>query len=143
MKLFSTFAILLFSFAAKAQTVDSLFFNLYTDSLKKAVYNYINVDGKLSNGNWIPLTDKELIFKCNEGKFQGNSLLIDSSFSGEKVTVRITLKENPKLWKEINIYIKQFNPPPNLKTTEEILRQPPNSKKKRQKNSSANSVSVF
>jgi hypothetical protein len=35
----------------KAQKVDSIFFHPYTDSLKKGTYNYINVDGKLSDGH--------------------------------------------------------------------------------------------
>jgi len=43
-----------------AQKVDSIYFNLYTDSLKKGQHNYINMDGKLSNGRWMPLTAKKL-----------------------------------------------------------------------------------
>ena len=46
------------SICARAQKVDSIYFNLYTDSLKKQVHNYINVDGKFSNGSWLPLTEK-------------------------------------------------------------------------------------
>ena len=33
-----------------AQNLDSIFFNLYTDSLKKGTYNYINVDGQFTDG---------------------------------------------------------------------------------------------
>ncbi|MFM2337852.1 MAG: hypothetical protein RL115_1045, partial [Bacteroidota bacterium] len=70
-----------------AQKVDSIFFHLYTDSLKKGQHNYINVDGKLSNGQWLPLTNKEIIFSCNQAIFQGNELIIPLDFLDEKVKV--------------------------------------------------------
>lgn len=105
----------------KAQKVDSLFFNLYTDSLKKGVHNYINVDGKLSNGQWLPLTDKQLIFSSSYGKFEGNSLIIDTSFKGEKVTIKITLRSDPAVTKETTVYIKKLYGNEKLKTVEEVL----------------------
>ena len=40
---------------SQKQKVDSIYFHLYTDSLKKGFFNYINVDGKMSDGNWQPL----------------------------------------------------------------------------------------
>ena len=107
--------------AARAQQVDSIFFHLYTDSLKKGVHNYINVDGKLSNGRWQPLTARELNFTASVGRFDGNSLIIDSSFKGEKVTVKATLKSNPLVWKEVIIYMKTWDVPERLKTMDEVL----------------------
>ena len=62
------------SLPVKAQKVDSLFFNLYTDSLKIGTYNYINVDGKLSNGSWLPLDSMQVIFTSSTGKMTGNIL---------------------------------------------------------------------
>ena len=118
----------------KAQKVDSLFFNLYTDSLKIGTYNYINVDGKFSNGRYLPLTDKELTFTSTGGKFDGNSLFIDSSFKEPKVIVRVTLKQNPSLWKEVTIYIKQSNEVERLRTVEEILNTPTPTRKKKKNN---------
>ena len=44
-----------------AQKVDSIFFHLYTDSLKKGQYNYINIDGKLSDGRWMPRLERSAI----------------------------------------------------------------------------------
>ena len=117
------------SLALKAQKTDSIFFNLYTDSLKKGTYNYINVEGKLSNGQWMPLTHKELKFSCPSGKFDGNSLFIDSSFKEEKVTVKATLISNPAVTKEITIYIKKYTPEERLKTIEEVLGKPPKKNK--------------
>ena len=41
----SFFVMLLFAFSfSKAQKIDNIFVNLYTYSLKKGTYNYINID---------------------------------------------------------------------------------------------------
>lgn len=110
---------------AQAQQVDSIFFHLYTDSLKKGVHNYINVDGKLSDGRWQPLTAKELNFTASAGRLEGCNLIIDSSFKGEKVTVKAALKSNPQVWKEVTIYMKTRETVEKLKTVEEILNGSP------------------
>jgi hypothetical protein len=110
--------------AVHAQQVDSIFFHLYTDSLKKGVHNYINVDGKLSNGRWLPLTNKELNFTASYGRFDGCSLIVDSSFKGEKIAVKAVLKANPQIWKEVTIYMKTVNTVERLRTVDEILNTP-------------------
>ena len=112
------------SVAGHTQQVDSIYFNLYTDSLKKGVHNYINVDGKLSNGRWLPLTNKEIDFTASVGKFMGNSLVIDTAFKGEKVTVKAVLKNNTAIWKETTIYMKKVESIERLKTVDEILNTP-------------------
>ncbi len=96
----------------RAQKVDSIYFHLYTDSLKKGQHNYINVDGKLSNGSWQPLTDTEIQFTSSHGNFQGNELIIPFDFKPEKVTVKAVLKSNPSVWKEVTIWIKKLPDPP-------------------------------
>lgn len=109
----------------RAQQVDSIFFNLYTDSLKKGVHNYINVDGKLSNGNWLPLTNnKEITFTASAGKFEGNSLVVDTAFKGDSIIVKAVLKNNPGIWKETTIYIKKVENTERLRTVDEILNTP-------------------
>src|SRR5688500_13389228 len=115
---------------AKAQKVDSIYFNLYTDSLKKQVHNYINVDGKFSNGSWLPLTEKDIIFTSTAGKFEGNSLILDSSCTDKKVTIKAVLKNNPAIWREVTIYIKTTAESERLKTIEEVLQPSPPRKKK-------------
>jgi hypothetical protein len=116
---------------ARAQQVDSIFFHLYTDSLKKGTHNYINVDGKLSNGRWLPLTNKELDFTTSNGKFVGNSLVIDTAFKGEKVSVKAVLKNNTAIWKEIEIYIKKVEVVERLKTVDEIMNTPSSRRSRR------------
>ncbi len=127
-------AFLLFSALAKAQKIDSIYVNLYTDSLKKGTYNYINVDGLLTNGNYTPLDSTTIIFWASDGKFFGNSLLIDKNFQKEKVTIRIRLKNNPALSKEFTMSIKKKQDDENLKTVDELMSEmQSNSKKKTRK----------
>ncbi|MGE5108790.1 MAG: hypothetical protein ACM3H8_14705 [Sphingobacteriales bacterium] len=128
--------IVLTGLLAKSQTIDSLFFNLYTDSLKKGTWNYINVDGKLANGTYLPLTDKHLNFKSSAGNFERNNLWIEKEFKQDSVVVTIILKENPAINKSITIYIKKKENDQRLKTTEEIMNEiknQPNSKRKNKK----------
>lgn len=104
-----------------AQTLDSIFFNLYTDSLKKGTYNYINVEGHFTDGTYLPLSDKELKFSSSGGKFNGNSLFIDSSYAAETVHVKAVVIRNPRLAKEIDIYIKKSPDNEILPTMDEVL----------------------
>ncbi len=108
------------SYFVKAQKIDSIFVNLYTDSLKKGTYNYINVDGLLSNGRYLPLDTTDIIFTASAGKFSGNSLWVEPGFAGEKISISVTLKKKPTTHKQFDMYIKQ-NPDGPLKTEEEIL----------------------
>lgn len=111
---------ILCSFAAKAQKVENIYVNLYTDSLKKGTYNYINIDGQLSNGKYLPLDSTHLIFWASAGRFSGNSLWIDKDFAAKTVDIKVSLRSNPALVKEFTIYIKQL-PDPELKTMDEIM----------------------
>jgi hypothetical protein len=94
-------------FLSNAQKIDSIFFHLYTDSLKKGTHNYINVDGKTSDGKWKPLTAKDLTFSSTYGKFEGTELILPDEPAVEKLTIKAVLKSDPRLWKEITIWIKR------------------------------------
>jgi len=120
------FFLVISSFSAPlfAQKIDSIYFHLYTDSLKKGQHNYINVDGKLSNGQWQPLTSKDIAFSSSVGKFDGNDLVLPDLVTQEKVKVKAVLKSNPAIWKEVTIWIKTLPEPDRLPTNEEILKQP-------------------
>ncbi|MBK8520524.1 MAG: hypothetical protein WAT20_15875 [Ferruginibacter sp.] len=111
---------MLCSFFAKAQKVESIYVNLYTDSLKKGTFNYINIDGRLTNGKYLPLDSTHLIFWASAGKFNGNSLWIDREFTAQKVDVKVSLRDNPAIVKEFTIYIKQL-PDPELRSMDEIM----------------------
>jgi hypothetical protein len=114
-----------------SQKIESIYFNLYTDSLKKGFYNYINVDGKNAQGQWQPLDSNNIVFTSNAGHFKGNDLFIDSSYHGETVIVKACLKNDPSVWKETTIYIRKrpFSEP--LKTNEEVLSEMKEKRKKK------------
>ena len=119
----------------RAQKIDSLFFNLYTDSLKKGSWNYINVDAKLSNGSYMPLTSEQLNFKVSNGKLQGNSVWIDWEFTDDSVVVEVSLKKDVSVRKSITIWIKkkdeQLNAPLNDSLLQQINDRPKTPKRKR------------
>lgn len=112
---------ILFSVFCNAQKIEKVFFNVYTDSLKRGVHNYINVDAKLTNGKYIPLTDKELHFTSNYGVWQGNSLYIDSTYKKDSVLISISLKTNPSVADSITLFIKKWESVEKLKTQKEFL----------------------
>lgn len=104
----SIFTVILFSFnTATAQQIDNIYIHLYTDSLKKGTYNYINIDGLLSNGKYLPLDSTQAIFTSSFGKFYGNSLWVDPGCKEEKITIRVMLKNNNLLHREFVMYIKK------------------------------------
>jgi hypothetical protein len=106
-------AILFFSIGSlHAQRVESIHFHLYTDSLKKGTHNYINVDGKMSDGSWKPLTAKELDLKTDYGKFEGNDLVLPDNPNVSKVTVIASLKSDKDKTRQVVIWIKQKPDPP-------------------------------
>jgi len=113
-----------------SQKIDSISFHLYTDSLKKGTHNYINVDGKLSNGKWMPLTVKEIIFSSTYGEFENNELILPIECKEEKLTIKAILKNQPWIWKEITIWIKKKPDDEKLPTVEEILNKPRNKQSK-------------
>ena len=108
---------------ARAQKIDSIYVNLYTDSLKKGTYNYINIDGRLSNGRYLPLDNNDLTFTASAGEFKGNSLWIDKDFKQDKVSIKVVLKSNPLQHKEFDIYIKQKPDNEKLKTSDDIINE--------------------
>ena len=118
----------------KAQKIDSIYVHLYTDSLKKGTYNYINIDGKLSNGRFLPLDTTDLVFTSTDGKFYGNSLYIPPDFRKNKVYIKAVLKSNPAIYKQFDIYIKKKPDPATLKTMDEILSEPTSTTKRKRRN---------
>ena len=123
MKKLLVILILVFSFTAKAQKIDSIYFNLYTDSLKKGVHNYINVDGKYSNGSFLPLMTNEVGFSSTAGKWDGNSLILDKAAKADSVIITVWLKQRPEVKKSVTVYTKKIEVEPPLKTEKELLEE--------------------
>ena len=130
----TTFVIILIFFSSLslfAQKIDSIAFHLYTDSLKKGQHNYINVDGKLSNGQWQPLSSKEIQFTSSACEFQGNELVVPPDFNEEKIKIKAQLKTDPSKWKEITIWIKKIPDPDSLPGVDQVLKNTPTKKRKK------------
>ncbi len=121
MKKLLILSLITISFAANAQKVESIYFNLYTDSLKIGVHNYINVDGKMTNGAFYPLMSDELFFSSSAGTWKGNSLILDSAFNGDSVVIIVKLKNNAAVTKTVTIYKKRLLVDPPLKTEKELM----------------------
>jgi hypothetical protein len=107
--------------ASQAQKIDSIYFNLYTDSLKKGFYNYISVDGKATDGKWLPLTPKEIVLTSNTGYFEGNDLFIDSTYTADSVRIKASLRSNPSVSREVIVYIRRRGFTEILKTDDELM----------------------
>ncbi|TMI61636.1 MAG: hypothetical protein E6H07_19165 [Bacteroidetes bacterium] len=103
-----------------SQKVDSIAFHLYTDSLKKGVHNYINVDGKMGKGNWMPMSAKEISFTSSVGHFEGCDLVIPATYTGESVVVNASLKSNPAIYIKTTIWMKIKPDPDRLPTLDEL-----------------------
>ncbi len=129
MKIFFTGLLLFSAYIVSAQKVDSMFVHLYTDSLKKGTYNYINVDGLLSNGNWQPLDTNHVEFRSSAGKFYGNQLWVAPDFEGDKITIDAILISDRTQHKKFDMYIKRLENPTVLPTEDDII----NTKKKKKK----------
>lgn len=115
-------------FFGKAQKIDSIYVHLYTDSLKKGTYNYINIDGKLNNGRYIPLDSSDIIFIASDGKFSGNDLWIDQDFKKEKVNIKVVLRSDPQKSREFTMFIKKNPNPQDLQTLDELMGEMKNNK---------------
>jgi hypothetical protein len=131
-QIFLSIILILSAFLSNAQKIDSISFHLYTDSLKKGTHNYINVDGKTSDGKWMPLTAKDITFTTSYGTFEGTELVLPDNPTVEKISIKAILKTNTKLWKEITIWIKKKSDDEMLPTTDDVL------KNKSQKNGKSN-----
>jgi len=124
-QIFLSTVLILSAFLSNAQKIDSISFHLYTDSLKKGTHNYINVDGKTSDGKWMPLTAKDLTFTTSYGTFEGTELVLPDNPTVENITIKAILKTNPKLWKEVTIWIKRKPDDEMLPTTDDVLKNKP------------------
>lgn len=122
-RILSIISILLLHLTVHAQKIETIQFNLYTDSLIKGYHNYISVDGRTADGRWIPLTADDLILTSTAGVFEGNELLIDSAYHMDSVKVKAVLKKDTTLSKEITIYIRKRGFDEPLKSEEEILNE--------------------
>ena len=142
MKRFIIGLLIFSSFKTNAQKIENIYANLYTDSLKKGTYNYINVDGLLTNGNYMPLDSTDIVFSASSGKFSGNSLWIENDFTKEKISFKVSLRKDPSVCKNFDIYIKQLPNDEKLRTTDEIINEMKREVKSKKRRNLSNQTSL-
>lgn len=125
--------VLLISGQLNAQKIDSIRFRLYTDSLKRGSYNYINVEGLYHGGRWLPLDTAQLIFTTSSGTLYGCSIWIPWESRQGKLDVQATLKQDTSQQLFAILYIKTVDDTSGLKTMEDVLQTPTSTKKKRRR----------
>lgn len=123
-------ALVISGFMASGQKIVEIKFNLYTDSLLKGFHNYINVEGRLPDGRWLPLMSDAVIFSSNAGIWEGNEILVDSSYTADSVVVTAVLRSNPKMKLEQTIFLRKRGFDIPLKTEEELLEEMRKGRKK-------------
>lgn len=84
----------------------------------------------MSNGRYLPLDSSKIIFSSDYGYFSGNSLVIPYDYTQSKVHIKVQLKENKKVCKEFDMYIK-IAADPELPSEAEILKSSPKKTKKK------------
>ena len=103
------------------KTIKEIAFHLYTDSLKKGTYNYINVDALLENNKWLPMDTSSIGFSSSAGEWYGNNLVIDTSFAQDSIVIKSFLKSSPIMTIQTVMYIKKKKDPQTLPTMEDVL----------------------
>lgn len=95
------------------------------------MYNYINVEGKFSDGRIRPLDSTQLSFISSYGKFSGNTLWLPFDVTEEKINITVVLKQNANKAIYKTIYVKKKTDDAQLKTVDEILTNPPKTKSRK------------
>lgn len=105
--------------------VQSLRFNLYTDSLKRDNPFYLNVEGRFSSGRVYPLDTGMVAFeKAGGGTLEGNVLTVTSEQTNVKmIKVYTWLKADPMMRDSVTIPVKILPDPSTLPSEQQLLDQ--------------------
>lgn len=94
--------------ASNGQSIVDIRFNLYADSVKNTIDNYINVEARLSNGRYIPLTANEINFSSDYGFWRGNSLVLSKVKNVDAVNITAQLKSDTSKKITTTVYIQKY-----------------------------------
>lgn len=99
----------LFITTVHSQSITEIRFNLYYDSLKTTIDNYINVEAKLSNGRYLPLTEKDIQFSSDYGFWRGSALVLSKERANmDKVNITAQLKSDTSKKISATIYVQKY-----------------------------------
>jgi hypothetical protein len=65
----------------------------------------------------------EVVFTSSAGRWEGNSIIIDSTYQKDSVVITASLKENPSVNKNVVIYMKKSLFEGEIKTEKELLEE--------------------
>ncbi|QJB33557.1 hypothetical protein HF324_20355 [Chitinophaga oryzae] len=88
-------------------------FNHYTDSIKRNIRYYMNVEGKFSSGRVLPLDTVQLRFRTSAGAVIGQDVLVEQKDTAKAVLMEAWYKPNPDLYIRSEVPIK-IMPDPDL-----------------------------
>ncbi|SJZ46851.1 hypothetical protein SAMN04488128_101345 [Chitinophaga eiseniae] len=88
-------------------------FNHYTDSIKRNIRYYMNVEGKFSSGRVLPLDTVQLRFRTSAGAVIGQDVLVEQNDTAKAVLMEAWYKPNPDLYIRSEVPIK-IMPDPDL-----------------------------
>lgn len=83
----------------------------------------------MHDGSYRPLDSSSIHFETDYGHFEGNNLVLDPNPTKEKVHIKLYLKTNRSLCKDVTIYIKKQEDPPLL-NEQQVLQQGRNKRSK-------------
>lgn len=108
---------------AGAQQPDSIWFDLYTDSLKKGSWNYINVVGRFAGGRVLPVAAAQLQLYSSAGRVEQGSVWIDWNETADSLNIKVQLLKQPSLQKAVTIWIKKEDRQLDIPATDSLLQQ--------------------
>lgn len=99
----------------------SVRFNLYTDSIKKEVPFYLNVEGTFSNGKIYPLDTNMIHITASSGDIEGNTLRLSPKDTILKIKTTVSLKWDKTLGDSIVIPVKKHLKEVTLPSEDELF----------------------
>ena len=100
--------------AASAQprpALKRIYFNLYTDSLKPVLNYYVNVEGELKDGRYLPLDTNDVRLTCSWGTLSNMEWVIPRVIAQDSVTFFVVAKNNAALRDSVTVFIQRRKDP--------------------------------
>jgi hypothetical protein len=98
-------------------------FNLYTDSIKRNIPFYLNVEGRFSSGRIYPLDTGMIAFSSSAGSLAGSVLTVKNDTSVHRAEVSAWLKADPGMRISVSIPVKIVPDTAAVPTAPQLLRE--------------------
>lgn len=104
--------------------LQKIHFNLYTDSIKRGIRFYLNIEGTFSSGRVYPLDTGKLRFFASAGSLTNNILRISKADSATKnILVKSRVKWDTNIADSIMVPVKTHIKVADLPTEDELFRE--------------------